>query len=60
MGNEILAVSENDSLRMRRLHLRGEVYGAVTAGRVGDVIESRLERVGWVLHPCLLCPSSGN
>jgi hypothetical protein len=46
MGNEILAVIENDSLRMGCLHLRGKVYGAVAAGCVGDMIERRLKRVG--------------
>jgi hypothetical protein len=46
MDNEILAVIEHDSLRMGCLHLRGKVYSAVAAGRVGDVIERRLKRVG--------------
>jgi hypothetical protein len=50
MGNEILAVIEKDSLRMGCLHLRGKVYSAVAAGRVGDVISVALNRsVGWFI-----------
>jgi hypothetical protein len=54
MGNEILAVIENDSLRMGSLHLRGKVYGAVAAGCVGDVIDRRLKWIGRLIHRCLL------
>src|SRR5262245_37333723 len=56
MDNEILAVIENDSLRMGCLHLGSKVYGAVTAGCIGDVIERRLKRVGRLTHCCLLSP----
>jgi hypothetical protein len=47
MGNEILTITENDSLSMRCLHLRGEVDSAVAACSFRGLIERSLERVGF-------------
>ena len=46
MGNELLTTTENDSLSMRCLHLRGEVYSAITARSFGGLIERSLVCVG--------------
>src|SRR5262245_27729570 len=55
MGNEILTITENDSLSMRCLHLRREVYGAVAARSFRGMIERSLRCVGLIHAVVSMC-----
>jgi hypothetical protein len=55
MGNEILTITENDSLSMRCLHLSGEVDSAVAPCSFRGLIERSLERVGLIHAVVSIC-----